>query len=155
MRECGTLRTEPASWAVGVRVVKLLFWRVFRDSEKGTVFFGQTRGPHLTVHVDVLGESRGQEFGIGRAEDLVGELGKTCVRFFDEGPDYDPIVEAGGAQVAAIGLNDSERDAFLALQVTVMESVGLAPFDSREFHPDEIVGVVDNPHLVGFCISHP
>ena len=52
-----------------------------------------------------------------------------------------------------MGFDDGEQDAVFEFHVFVVKTDGTAIVDSCDFHPDEVVGVVDDAHLVGFGIA--
>jgi len=106
----------------------------------------------------VIGTAGGEEPGgfaiFGDGAHLVAERDGAMVCAGDEGGDFDFVVIAGGAEIAAIDGGDGEEDAVIALQVFVAEAVGAAVIDAGDFHPDEVIGVVDDAHLIGFGITH-
>lgn len=57
-------------------------------------------------------------------------------------------------QVAARRLRHGEKHAIVLLHVAIADAARPAPFDAPQLHPHEIVGVVDNAHLICFGKAH-
>ena len=53
-----------------------------------------------------------------------------------------------------MGLDHRQQNAF-GFQVAIAESRGAAVFDAAHLHPHQVIGVVDDAHLVGFGVAHP
>ena len=85
---------------------------------------------------------------------LVLEFDHAAVGASDGGADGDFFVVAGRREVAALGAGDGEVEAGFEFQVAVDDAGGSAVFGAADFHPNEIVGVVDEPHLIGFGVAH-
>ena len=85
---------------------------------------------------------------------LVLEFDHTAVGASDGGVDGDFFVVAGRSEVAALGAGDGEVEAGFEFQVAVDDAGGAAIFGAADFHPNEIVGVIDEAHLVGFGVAH-
>lgn len=100
---------------------------------------------------DVAGVAGGD--GAGAGGDFVLELDDAAVGFADRCCDGDFVVVAGGGKIAAIGADDGEQKAFFEFHVAIADAGGAAIFGAADFHPDEIVGVVDDTHLVGFGVA--
>ena len=43
----------------------------------------------------------------------------------------------------------------LDLQLTVGQAQGAQQFHAANLKPDQVVGIVDDAHLIGFGIAHP
>src|SRR5581483_8102017 len=71
----------------------------------------------------------------------------------DRGADDDFFIVHGGSQVTAVGLGDYQEDAVLPLHVAIAQARRPPVFDASDLHPDEIVGVIDDAHLVGFGVA--
>ena len=52
-----------------------------------------------------------------------------------------------------MGFGDGEQHSVVEFHIFVVKADGPAIIDARHFHPDQIVGVVDDPHLVGFGVA--
>lgn len=100
---------------------------------------------------DMAGVAGGD--GAGAAGDVVVELDDAPVRFGDGGGDGDFVVVAGGGEIAAVGPDYGEEEAFFEFHVPIADANGAAVFGAADFHPYEIVGVVDDTHLVGFGVT--
>ena len=56
--------------------------------------------------------------------------------------------------VPAVHIGDHQITIVFDLHALVVETVGAHEFDAPHFKPDQIIGVVDHPHLVGFRVTH-
>src|SRR5487761_1947762 len=88
--------------------------------------------------------------GVGH---FVAEADHARVGFLEPGFDQDLFVVAGGGVVAAMGLHHNQKDALIALQIAVADTLGAEILDAANFHPDDVVGVVDDSHLIGLGIA--
>ncbi len=91
--------------------------------------------------------SSGAVDGVGEAQNRTADAGDACA-------DDELVVVARGRLVARRGFDDGDHAAFLLLHGFVVEAHGADEFDAADFKPDEVVGVVDDAHLVGFGIAH-
>mgnify|MGYP007050171248 CR=1 FL=1 len=73
------------------------------------------------------------------------EFGELC-------GDRDQVVVLGGAVVGRFCLDDGEHQS-IVLQLLVCRSQFSDEFVSRSFEEDEVVGVVNDAHLVGVCVG--
>src|SRR6202020_2581718 len=83
----------------------------------------------------------------------VGELDDRGAEAGDASLDSDEIVVAGGRFVAAGGFDDGEMAVVLQLHLLVLEAELTEEFDTANFAPDEVIGVVGDTHLVGFRVA--
>ena len=65
------------------------------------------------------------------------------------------VVVARRGVVAAVHLTDSEENPVLLLHVAVADTAHAAQFRTAYFHPNQIVGVIRDTHLIGFGVAHP
>lgn len=97
--------------------------------------------------------SFGEQFAAGGAADFVGEADHARAGAGDPGGGEDFVVVAGRAEVAAADPDDDEVQAAALLHFAVADALHAAELGAGDFHPDEVVGVVDDPHLVGFGVT--
>lgn len=76
------------------------------------------------------------------------------VRTREPGFDFDLVVITRGAQIAAVDFGDSEQDSVLAFEIAIAETGLAAVIDTGHFHPNEVVGVVHDTHLVSLGIAY-
>jgi hypothetical protein len=85
--------------------------------------------------------------------DSVAEAENGAARLRDVGADDQFVVVAGGRLVACDGLYNGDAAAFFLLHGFVGEAELAHVFDAADFKPDQIVGMVDDAHLVGFGVA--
>lgn len=122
-------------------------------AEQIAVFFWHADGAARGVEEDVFGFARDEESAGFGVADLVGEGEHAGVDFGDAAFGDDFVVVEGGGVVAAVGVNDGEADLIVTFHVAVADTADAAEFGTGHFEPDEVVGVVDDAHLVGFGVA--
>jgi hypothetical protein len=88
------------------------------------------------------------------AFNAVNEFNDAASYSFKLGFNDDLIVVARRREVATSGFGDRKECLFLALQIAILESTFPAVVGAPHFHPDQLVCVVHNAHLIGFRIAH-
>jgi hypothetical protein len=68
--------------------------------------------------------------------------------------DQDFVVVAGRRAIAATGFVYRQDALVLGFQLAVGKAQGAQQFDAANLKPDQVVGIVDNAHLVGLGIAH-
>ena len=130
---------------------------LWENAQHGAELQGKRGGPQFAIQENVIGTAGGEEprgFAIfGDGPHFVSERDGAMVGAGDDGGDFDFIVITRGAEIAAIDFGDGEENAVVALEIFVAEAVGAAVIDAGDFHPDEVVGVIDDAHLIGFRIA--
>src|SRR5713101_1657538 len=63
------------------------------------------------------------------------------------------VIIVYGSLVAALGIDDGDEAVVLALHVFIAEAKLAKEFDTAHFKPDEMIGMIDDAHLVGFGIA--
>ncbi len=91
----------------------------------------------------------------GCAVDGVREAENGAADAGDAGADEELVVVAGGGFVAAGGFDDGDAGLLLALHGFVVEAELAHEFGAADLEPYEVVGVVDDAHLVGFGVANP
>jgi len=102
----------------------------------------------------VTSEASRQFAIVGGEADFIGDSQHSAVRFLEPGFDDDFVVVLGGREVTAIGFGDDHENAVLLFHVAVGEALSPAPLGAGDFHPDEVVGVIDDAHLIGFGVAN-
>jgi len=121
--------------------------------EGGLVFFGELFDLAGAIAGYVEGAANGEEFLVGLAKEFVGEFEGAALGFFDAGADGEEVVVAGGMVIAAMGVGDDDEGVVVEFHAFVVEAEGAHEFDAADFEPDEVVGMVDDAHLIGFGVT--
>src|SRR5438552_15669038 len=66
----------------------------------------------------------------------------------------DLIVVANGCLVAATRVHDRNKATVILLHLAIRKSEVPQQFDPPDLEPDEMVRMIDDPHLVSFGIAH-
>ncbi len=101
----------------------------------------------------VDGVAGGEEFLVVLAEDFVAEFEGASFGFEDAGADGEEFIVAGGMVIAAVDVSDDDVGVVLKLHLLVVEAEGAHEFNATDFKPDEVVGVIDDAHLIGFGVA--
>src|SRR5450631_2269553 len=88
------------------------------------------------------------------AEEFVGEADRAIAGFGDTGADAEALVVARGVEIAAVSVDYDDVAIVGGFHGFVFDAEGAHELDAADFEPDEIVGVVDDAHLVGFGVAH-
>jgi len=107
----------------------------------------------VTTAEDVFGVARCESAAVVGGDEFVLEADHAGVGFADFGADDHFFVVDGGRAVAAVGFGYDQQDPVFLLHIPISQTSGAPVFDSADFHPDEVVGVVDDAHLVGFGVA--
>ncbi len=86
------------------------------------------------------------------AVDLVGEADAAALQLVDPGGDPDGIAVAGAPAVGQLGAGDHQQVA-VALDLGVVAAAAGAQGGARLLEPDQVVGVMDDAHLVGLGVA--
>ncbi len=100
------------------------------------------------------GVAGGEEFLIFLAEEFVAEFQCACFCFEDAGADGDEFIVASWMMIATMNVSDDDVGIVVEFHALVVETKGAHQFDATDFEPDEVVGVVDDAHLIGFGIAN-
>jgi hypothetical protein len=99
----------------------------------------------------------GQERGFGAvfslAQDAVSEPYHGAAHHRGPGFDEDFFVVVSRRAVAAPGLDHRQNAMEFALQQLVRKTESAEELDAANLKPDQVVGVVDNAHLVCFGVA--
>jgi hypothetical protein len=68
---------------------------------------------------------------------------------------YDLVIIVYGSLIAAAGIDHGNKAVVVALHISIAEAELAEEFDTPHFKPDEMIGVIDNAHLVRFGIPDP
>src|ERR1019366_9438343 len=66
---------------------------------------------------------------------------------------YDLVIIVHGSLVAAAGIDYGDEAVVFALHIFIAETELAEKFHASHFKPDEMIGVIDDSHLVGFGIA--
>src|SRR3982074_630112 len=67
----------------------------------------------------------------------------------------DFIVITRRSLVAAARIDDGDAAAIFCLHVTIRKTELPQQFHPADFKPNEVIGMIDDAHLVGFRVAHP
>ncbi len=96
----------------------------------------------------------------GRQRHAVRQTDKLIGKFYPDRrdqsafrADFQLIIVARGMMVLAVRLDHREADAFV-LELAVAPSRMAQQVRPPDFEPDEVVGVIDDRHLIGFRVAY-
>src|SRR5690242_11496710 len=95
----------------------------------------------------------GDNLSADRAYDLVAETKRTFTQFCNVRPNNQFVVVIGGSFVAAVRLGHDEERVLVLFHVAVGKTARPTIIGSADFEPDEIVGIINDAHLVRFGIA--
>src|SRR6266849_5302497 len=72
---------------------------------------------------------------------------------FQERAHNNLVIIVYGSLVAAAGIDYGNKAVVVALHIFIAEAELAEEFHASHFKPDEMIGVIDDPHLVGFGIA--
>lgn len=103
----------------------------------------------------MLGCTGSQQPVAGNEPDLIGELDQARIGPGHLGNNYDFVIVAGRIDVTALSFDHRQENALAVFKILVIEPARANQFHPSDFHPHQIVGMVDDPHLVSFGIADP
>ncbi len=109
------------------------------------------RPARLSVNPDVFGCASCDQLLI--CFDAVGEGHAAAPQVFDPAGNQNTIPITGRRSIGKLSTGD-QQEITLLFDSSVVESSFEAKPGAGKFEPDQIVGVVNNPHLVGFGVPH-
>src|SRR6266404_179421 len=95
----------------------------------------------------------GQHLGRLRAAQFVSESDHFLPHLFQIRAHNDLVIIVYGSPVAAAGIDYSNEAVVFELHIFIAEAKLAKEFHASDFKPDEMIGVIDDPHLVGFGIA--
>src|ERR1700681_697836 len=96
------------------------------------------------------GLALGQQLASLRAAQLVSEADHFLPHMFQVRAHYDLVIIVYGSLVAAAGIDNGNEAVVVALHILVAEAELAEEFHASHFKPDEMIGVIDDPQLLGF-----
>jgi hypothetical protein len=149
------------------------------QAEHPVVFLRQTRRPHVSSfswprrsfsrhsssrprrprHEDMPREPRrqlpaGPEVAALHQEHFICERHHARGGALHPRPHHHFVVESSGRPVPAMGFGHRQINSVLALHIAIIEAAGFAPFHPAGFHPHQVIGVIDDAHLVSLGVAH-
>ena len=107
----------------------------------------------MWVQGDQRGFSGGEQLVRLRPLDGIAENHPARRQVSHPAADPNHVIIARGLAVANVHVGHGEIRALL-LQLLIRHAAFPEMFRPRHIHPDEIVGVVDEAHLIGFGVIH-
>ena len=87
------------------------------------------------------------------AAHFVLESDETVSGVGNRGCNGDLVIETRRADISALRFRDGQKNVITDFHVLIIEANRLTIFYARNFHPYQVVGVIDNAHLVSFGIT--
>jgi hypothetical protein len=123
-------------------------------SKIGTIGIGDDREPPRGVDAEVFGLAFCQGFPGHLVHHLISEADGAPPKGMQGRPHGNHIIIPSGLAIPAQGLSHHQVIPQL-LQLEVIEAPLAAIFRSPHLEPDEVIGIVDNPHTIGLRIADP
>src|SRR4029077_2116421 len=117
------------------------------------IFLRQHAGSHSRIGDDVRGLAFGQQLTSLRAAQLISKSDHLLPHMFQICAHNNLVIIVHGSLVAALGIDYGDEAVFFPLHIFIAEAKLAEEFDTSHFKPDEMIGVIDDAHLVGFGIS--
>ena len=96
-----------------------------------------------------------QQDVVSLTKDLIGKLNDAIAPFGDTRAHAQHFVVARRLFVAAMHVGDDDVAVVFGFHLFVFKAEGAHQFHTANLKPDQVVGVINHPHLVGLGITHP
>lgn len=90
---------------------------------------------------------------VSRPDNFVAKPQRSFPQFGNVSPNYEFIVVVRRRFVAAIRLSDNQKRIVALFHVPVGKASGPTVIRSPYFEPDQVIGIIDDAHLVRFGIT--
>src|SRR5208282_3220141 len=131
--------------------LSLLFF--YRSAEHFHILLWQRARLHSRIGDDVRGFAFGQQLACFRVSQLVSETDHFLPHMFQVRAHDDLVIIVYGSLVAGLGIDNGDKAIVFALHFLIAEAELAHEFDTSYFKPDEMIGVIDEAHLVGFGVA--
>ncbi len=101
----------------------------------------------------MFGESVRQPSRVSGAIHFVFETNHAGRGFRDARANHHFLVEEGRGGIAAVRFGDDEKDTLLRFHIAIQNPFAAAVLHSSDFHPDQVITVIDDSHLVGLRVA--
>jgi hypothetical protein len=91
---------------------------------------------------------------IGLAHYLVSKPEGPAAQFGDVGPDNQYVIIVRRRLIATIAFSHDQECIRVLFHVAIRKAARAAEFRASNLKPDQVVGVIDHTHLVGFGIAN-
>src|SRR6185436_1203015 len=108
---------------------------------------------HLRIGDDVRGFAFRQERAIC-PQQFVTEMHHRLADIFQMRANDNLIIVTGRQFVAAAGIDYGNEASVMLFHVAIRKPQLAQQFDPSNFKPDEVVGMVNHAHLIGFSVAH-
>jgi len=102
---------------------------------------------------DVKGMAGGEEFLVLLAVEFVAELQGAIFGFEYGSANGEEIVVARRMQIAASNVRYDDIRVIVYFHLLVVETQRAHEFNAANLEPDQVIGVVNDAHLVGFGVA--
>ncbi len=123
-------------------------------AENLPVLLREPRGAPFSIEPDVASRAADQELIGLSSSDPVSEFDTARIGTEDLSLDDDLLIVAGRVMVPAGGFHHRQEQALPTLQVLIIEPSGANKFYAPDFHPDQVIRVIHDTHLIGFRVAH-
>src|ERR1019366_1082308 len=117
------------------------------------VFLGQRAGLHFRIGDDVRGLAFGQQLARIHFPQFVPEVDYLLPDMFQIRAHDDLVIIVYRSLIAAAGIDYGDKAIVFALHIFIGKAELAEEFHSPHFKPDEMIGVIDDAHLVGFGVA--
>ncbi len=124
------------------------------DEEQFQDLFWQAGRVEIPVGNDMGALARSKQLERALIADLITEADDLIRSRCHRGTDENIILEAGRRLVTACCLGNHHHAAVPGFEVAIMKIVGTTPCHSADFKPNEVVRIIDDPHLIRLGIAH-
>ncbi len=84
---------------------------------------------------------------------LISEVKNLLAHMFQIGPHNDLVIIVHRRLIAAAGIGDRYAAVVVPFHIFITEAELPQQFHPPHFKPDEMISVIDDPHLIGFGIA--
>src|SRR5208337_1390820 len=124
-----------------------------RGAKHLQIFLRQRAGFHLRIGDDVRGFAFGQQLAVLSPSQFVSEADHFLPDMLQVRAHNDFVIIMHGSLVAALGIDYGDEAAVFTLHIFVAEAELAQEFYPSHLKPDEVIGVIDDAHLVGLGIA--
>ncbi len=107
-----------------------------------------------TTAGDVNRVASGEKSVVFLAKNFVTEFQGAGPGFQDASADGEEFIVAGRMVVATVGISDDYVGVVIEFHSFVIEAERTHQFNPADFKPDQVIGMVDHAHLIGFGVAH-
>src|SRR5690349_18600498 len=126
----------------------------WRRQQTFRISFGKGSDATVLIGDDVASLAFGDDLSGSSPHDLIAEAKRALAKFGDVSADDQLVVIISWSFVAAVGLGHDQKRALALFHVAIRETARATVVGSAYFEPDQIVGIINDAHLVCFGVTH-